>query len=46
MVCMGIALFVNISLGKDNEVIKGKNGAEMVLIPAGESQNKDKTRRR
>jgi len=35
-VCLGIALFVNIGFGKDNEVIKGKDGAEMVLIPAGE----------
>jgi len=37
-VCLGIALFVNIGFGKDNEVIKGKDGAEMVLIPAGEFQ--------
>jgi formylglycine-generating enzyme required for sulfatase activity len=37
-VCLGIVLFVSIGFGEDNKVIKGKDGAEMVLIPAGDFQ--------
>jgi len=38
-VCLGIMMFAAICLGADNDkVIKGKDGAEMVLIPAGEFQ--------
>ena len=38
-VCLGIMLFATVSFGAENDkVIKGKDGAEMVLIPAGEFQ--------
>jgi formylglycine-generating enzyme required for sulfatase activity len=36
-VCFGIMLFATVGFSAENEkVIKGKDGAEMVLIPAGE----------
>jgi len=38
-VCFGIMLFATIGFSAENDkVIKGKDGAEMVLIPAGEFQ--------
>ena len=40
MMYLGIMLIATICLGAENDkqVIKGKDGAEMVLIPAGEFQ--------
>jgi len=38
-VCLGIMVFATICFGAENDkIIKGKDGAEMILIPAGEFQ--------